>query len=89
MLNIQSIKSLTDLRTNPAAVSRLAKQLGEPVYIFNRTRPISVLLDIKEYEELVERLEDALDALEVKEMKKTAKAKDFVAWKKVKKELSL
>lgn len=88
MLNTQQIKGLTDLRLNPAAIALLAKQEG-PVYIFNRSKPVSVLIDIEEYEDLVDRLEDALDAEEIKEMKKTAKKEDFVSWENLKKELGL
>ncbi len=61
MLNTQSIKSFTDLRTNPAGVTRLAIDSG-PIYILNRNRPISVLLDVAQYERLIEELQDARDS---------------------------
>jgi len=88
MLNTKLIKSLTDLRASPAGIAQLAKDEG-PVYIFNRNRPISVVMDIKDYDDLIDRLEDALDAAEVKEMMKTAKPEDFVPWEKIKKDLKL
>lgn len=87
MLSTQ-LKSLTDLRTNPLLVSQLASNEG-PVYILNRNKPISVLLDVTEYENLLDRLQDALDVLEIKELKKTAKPEDFVPWEEVKKKLGL
>ncbi len=87
MLSSQ-LKSLTDLRSNPLLVSQLAKDEG-PVYILNRNKPISVILDVAEYEELLDRLQDALDVLEIKELKKAVKSEDFVSWEKAKKKLRL
>lgn len=75
MLNINSIKNLSDLRTNPAKITALASELEGPVYILNRSKPVSVLLDIKLYQEMVERLEDALDSLEMKNFEKEQKKK--------------
>lgn len=73
MLNTQNIKSLTDLRLDPTKVTQLAQDSDNPVYIFNRGKPVSVILDIKHYEELTEKLEDALDALEMKKIEKNSK----------------
>ena len=74
MLNTQTIKSLTDLRLNPTAISQLAKDEG-PVYIFNRNHPINVLLDIKDYEDLIDRLDDAKDALMMQKFEKKDRSK--------------
>lgn len=62
MLNSQSLKSFTDLRLDPAGVSALASQSG-PVYILNRNRPVSVLLDVTSYEQMLEELQDMRDSL--------------------------
>ena len=75
MLNTQYIKSITDLRLDPAKITRLASQSDNPVYIFNRGKPVSVLLDVKLYEDMVEKLEDALDAVEMKAFEKKSKSK--------------
>ena len=75
MLNTQYIKSLTDLRLDPAKITRLASESDNPVYIFNRGKPVSVLLDVKLYEDMVERLEDALDSVEMKTFEKKSKSK--------------
>lgn len=75
MLNTQYIKSLTDLRLDPAKITRLASQSDNPVYIFNRGKPVSVLLNVQLYEDMVERLEDALDAVEMKTFEKKIKSK--------------
>ena len=66
------LKSLTDLRSNPLLVSQIAKDEGA-VYILNRNRPVSVMMDVVEYEELMDRLEDAIDALWMKEHEKNKK----------------
>lgn len=76
MLNTQFIKNLTDLRMDPAKVTELAQRSDNPVYIFNRSKPVSVLLNIKLYQELVDKLEDALDALEMREFEKKGGVKD-------------
>ena len=73
MLSSQ-LKSLTDLRSNPLFVSQLAKDEG-PVYILNRNKPISVIVDVQEFENLLDRLEDAWDALYMKTYEKRLKSK--------------
>ena len=87
MLSTQ-LKSLTDLRSNPLLVSQLARDEG-PVYILNRNKPVSVMLDVAEYEDLLDKLQDAIDVLEIRAMKKTAKPSDFIPWESVKKRLKL
>ncbi len=82
------LKSLTDLRTNPLLVSQLASNEG-PVYILNRNKLISVILDINEYEELLDQLQDAHDVAEIKELKKTAKPSDFIPHDKLFSELGI
>lgn len=62
MLSSQNLKSFTDLRLDPAGVSSLASQSG-PVYILNRNRPVSVLMDVVKYEQMLEELQDTRDSL--------------------------
>ena len=75
MLNTQYIKNLTDLRLNPAEIIKLVQQSNNPIYIFNRGKPASVMIDVKTYEEMVDKLEDAMDALEMRELEKKPKKK--------------
>ena len=90
MLNIQTIKSLTELRNDPSGVVDLAKKLSEPIYIFNRSKPVSVLMDVNDYEEILDRLEDAIDALEMREFEKLPKRKrDWITHKELKKKYKL
>lgn len=62
MLNTKSIKSFTDLRLDPAALSKQASEEG-PVYILNRNKPVSVLVDVHEFEGMLEELQDVRDSL--------------------------
>lgn len=73
-----NLKSITDLRLDPFAITQLARDEG-PVYILNRNRPVGVILDVKEYEYLMDQLQDALDVAEIKARKKMFKATDFVS----------
>ena len=86
MITAQTIKGMTDLRVDPVKVARLAKTHG-PVYILNRSTPTSVLLDVTDYEELVDRLQDAEDALEITKTKLTAQKADFISHKQLLKKL--
>jgi len=89
MLNIQFIKNMTDLRLDPAKITQLARDSDNPVYIFNRGKPVSVLLDIQHYEEMIERLEDALDALEMRRFEKRPKNnKNWIGHEKLLKTLN-
>lgn len=91
MLNTQVIKSFTDLRSNPAAIARLAREAGE-VCIVNRSRPELVITTVADYqakEELLDELLDRLDAIEIKQLQKTAKPSDFTPLDQVKKDLGL
>lgn len=66
MLNSNSIKSFTDMRLNPGMLAQLASDTG-PVYILNRNKPVSVLIDVNEYESMMEELQDSRDSLWLKE----------------------
>ena len=76
MLSTQ-LKSITDLRANPLLISQLASDSG-PVYILNRNKPVSILMGVAEYENMLDLLQDAKDAVEINELKKTSKKSDFV-----------
>lgn len=89
MLNTQFIKSMTDLRLDPAKITRLAQESDNPVYIFHRGKPVSVVLDVKQYEDLIDKLEDALDAVEMRPFeKKTPSKKGWINQVELKKKLS-
>ena len=44
--------------------------LGEPEIVTRRGKPVSVILPIKHYEELLERVEDAADVASLKRSRK-------------------
>lgn len=87
MLSTQ-LKSITDLRTDPFAVTQLARDEG-PVYILNRNKPVGVMLDIKAYESLIDQLQDATDMVEIKARKKVAKPGDFISHEQLFSELGV
>ena len=90
MLNTQFIKSLTDLRNDPKSITKLAQDSDNPVYILDRGKPVSVLIDIRTYEEIVDKLEDALDSLEMRKFEKTNYKKNlWISHTKLKKKLNL
>lgn len=90
MLNAQFIKSLTDLRNDPKRITILAQESDSPVYILDRGRPVSVLMDINSYEEMMEKLEDALDSLEMKKFEKSKLNKnEWTDHEELKKKLKL
>ena len=87
MLSTQ-LRSITDLRSNPLLISRLASDEG-PIYILNRNKPVSVMMDVADYEELLDQLQDTKDAAEIKELKKTVKPSHFISHERLMKELGL
>lgn len=42
----------------------------EPQFIIKKGKPIAVIIDIHDYEELLQRLEDAEDLAELKELRR-------------------
>jgi PHD/YefM family antitoxin component YafN of YafNO toxin-antitoxin module len=66
MLNTRLIKSYTDLRLDPASIAKLASDSG-PVYIFHRNNPTSVMIDVDDYEQMVEELLDSRDSVWLKQ----------------------
>jgi PHD/YefM family antitoxin component YafN of YafNO toxin-antitoxin module len=64
----------------------MAKVFQKPIEIVTRDgKPVRVILDIDDFEELLERLEDAYDVEELEEMKK--KPLRLRNWEEVKAEL--
>ena len=84
MLNPKAIKTISDLREDPLAVVKAAKELGEPIYLFNRATPTGVVMDLAQYQQLMELLEDYEDARNIKKVIENPKTK-WVPWDKVKK----
>lgn len=73
-----NLKSITDLRLDPFGITQLAKTDG-PVYILNRNKPVSVVMDVKEYELLMDQIQNAQDISEIKAKKMTTKPEDFLS----------
>lgn len=83
MLSTQ-LKSITDLRANPLLISQMASDTG-PVYILNRNKPVSILMGVEQYEEMLNLLQDSKDADEIKELKKITKSSDLTTHEEISK----
>ena len=82
MITKENTLSVSTLRQNTAEVLRKIDQTEEPLYIFRRSEPAAVLLDIDHFNFLEGVLEDFLDSQELlsvseKEIKKATPWKDF------------
>lgn len=55
-----TISTVTDLRVNTIALLNEVKKTGFK-YVFNRSEPEAVLMSMKEYAKLLDRLEDIED----------------------------
>mgnify|MGYP001559555768 CR=1 FL=1 len=91
MLNINTIKSFTDLRQDPAGIAALAKQEDE-VAIVSRSNLELVAMSPEAYfarEKLLDELQDRLDVLEIAEMKKNADESKFTTHDQLLKKLGV
>lgn len=71
----QNTKTISDLRERPTEIlKRLNSDYG-PLYIFYRSKPNAVMLNISEYQKLLDIAEDYFDSLKAEEYEKENKAK--------------
>lgn len=71
----QNTKTISDLRERPIEIlKRLGSDYG-PLYIFYRSKPNAVMLNISEYQKLLDIAEDYFDSLKAEEYEKENKAK--------------
>lgn len=85
MLNLNTIKSITDLRNNPGAIADLAREEG-PVLIFDRSRPSGVFVSPEQYEDMIDLIDDYLDLQDIKVRRKQIRRKDLVPLEKIEEE---
>lgn len=88
MLDPKSIRTVTDLREDPVSVLRAAKDAAEPIYVFYRSSLQAAIVNIQDFNDLLEELEDLKDALEVLQRQKDP-ARELVPWEEVKRKLNL
>jgi len=88
MLNPTAIKTISDLRNDPHGVIKSTQELNEPIYIFYRSTPQAAVIDIDDFNRLIEEVEDLKDALEVAKRQNDRKRR-LIPWTKIKKELNL
>ena len=86
MFSKDLVKNITDLRTDPLDVFRDAEEKASPLFVFNRTEPLGVILSWEEYERIQERMEDLRDIAELKEAKEISEG--LVDWKVMRRKLA-
>lgn len=75
MINPNNIRTVTDMREGAQKLLKQVASSFEPLFIFYRSKPKAVLLDIGEYEKLKDMAEDYLDAQKAQEYEKIDKKK--------------
>lgn len=63
----RNIKTITDLRKHPVELLKEVDEKDGPRYIFYRSTPKAVLLNLESYQKLIDLAEDYLDGLTAKE----------------------
>jgi PHD/YefM family antitoxin component YafN of YafNO toxin-antitoxin module len=89
MLNLNTIRSITDLRINPGAIADLARDEG-PVIIFDRSRPAGVFISPLQYTQMQEIIEDYYDSQKMTKAEKAPKkTQDWIPHDQLMKKLGL
>lgn len=65
----KNVKTITDMREDALGLLNLVKKNGV-TYIFHRSEPKAVMMDIDEFVRMQELLEDYFDEIEVQELEK-------------------
>ena len=86
MLNPKAIKSISDLREDPLGVIKIAQELGEPVCVVHRAKPVGILMDLVQYARFREILEDYQDATLIKDTMEDASV-EWVPWEEMKRQI--
>jgi len=86
MFDRELVKNITDLRTDPLDVFRDAEEKASPLFVFNRTEPIGVILSWGEYAHIQEKMEDLRDIAELKGARETSQG--LVDWETVRRKLT-
>lgn len=76
MLKEENIKTITQLRDAPMEVFEHSQE--EPTYIFNRSKPVGVVMTPGKFNQMLEALEDSYDARELEFLAKMSDENDFV-----------
>lgn len=82
MLTSKNTVSITELRQKAALIIGKLGKSETPIFVFQRSTPKAVLVDIDAYNNLQQSYEDLLDAYELIQ----AQGEPTVSWKKYEKE---
>ncbi|MBI4009268.1 type II toxin-antitoxin system Phd/YefM family antitoxin [Candidatus Roizmanbacteria bacterium] len=70
----KNVKTITDMRENALGLLDLVKKQGV-TYIFHRSEPKAVMLDIEEFVKMQELLEDYFDEMDAQQLAKEPRGK--------------
>lgn len=65
----KNVKTITDMREDALGLLKLVKKNGI-AYIFHRSEPKAVMMDIEEFSRIQEIIEDYFDEMEAKKLEK-------------------
>lgn len=71
----QNTKTISDLREKPVEILKRLRSAYGPLYIFYRSKPNAVMLNLLEYQKLLDIAEDYFDSLKAEEYEKEDKNK--------------
>lgn len=79
-----NVQTITDLRERTLELLKKVQRTRGPIYIFNRSKPQAVILNVAQFKEMIEELEDLRDTLELEEAIETSTGEfmDFEAYDK-------
>ena len=77
---IDNTKTISDLREKPVDLLKQLESSYGPLYIFYHSKPNAVMLNISQYQKLLDLAEDYQDALKAEEYEK--KDKKRIHWLK-------
>lgn len=72
---VANVKTITDMRERTLKLLEEVKKGRGPFYIFHRSKPKAVLINIDEYQKIHDLLEDYFDSLRAKNYEKLNKRK--------------
>lgn len=88
--NKANVKTVTDMRQDPVGLLESVHDSDGPQYIFYRSSPQAVLLDLENYQKLLDLSEDYLDSLTAQEYEKENKKRiGWITSKKLRQKLGL
>ena len=65
MITPDNTYSITDLKRKTRKILNQLKETNEPIYVMDRSTPTAVMVEVRSYSKLIERIEDLEDMREM------------------------